>query len=116
MNNPTPVQLVLPPYLLDELELCVRAYEAYQEQPDGTPELAAQTAYEDYRNKAVHVVSMLMVEMRDLQLGSLGKVLKVAAQNRMARVSAAAANLQRERIGIDQCAASTLIIDKELGP
>jgi len=104
MNNPTPVQLVLPPYLLDELELCVRAYEAHQSQADGTPEQAAHGAYEDYRNKALNVVSILMVEMRDLQLGTLGEVLKVAAQNRVARVSAAAAAcLQQERIEGHEC-------------
>lgn len=89
MNNPTPVRLELPPYLLDELEFFVRAYEAYQAQPDGTPDQAAQAAYEDYRNKAVNVVSILMVELRDLPLGTLGGVLKVAAQNREARVAAA---------------------------
>jgi hypothetical protein len=93
---------------LDELELCVRAYEAYQAQPDGTPELAAQAAYEDYRNKAVNVVSILIVEMRDLHLGTLGEVLKVAAQNREARVSSAAANhLQQERTDGHECAAAT---------
>ena len=92
MNNPTPVRLALPPYLLDELEFCVRAHEAYQAQPAGTPEPEAQAAYQDYRNKAVNVVSILMVEMRDLQLGTLGEALEVAARNRAARVAAAAAS------------------------
>ncbi|MNP62394.1 hypothetical protein D3C76_1576680 [compost metagenome] len=92
MNNPTTVRLDFPPYVLDELEFCVRAYEAYQAQPAGTPELEAQAAYQDYRNKAVNVVSILMVEMRDLQLGTLGEALEVAARNRAARVAAAAAS------------------------
>lgn len=91
MNNPTTVRLDLPPYLLDELEFCVRAYEACQALPAGTPEAEAQIAFQDYWNKAVAVVSILMVEMRDLQLGTLGEALEVAARNRAARVATAAA-------------------------
>ncbi|WP_339535643.1 hypothetical protein [Pseudomonas hunanensis] len=92
MNNPTPVRFELPPYLLDELEFCVRAYEACQALPAGAPEAEAQIAFQDYWNKAVAVVSIMMVEMRGLPLGTLGEALEMAARNREARVAAAAAN------------------------
>lgn len=76
MNNPNTITVDLPPRLLDMLEVYVRAHTAAVTMPNGIEgRLALRAAEHKEQLAAERVLFNLMVEMRELGIGTLGEAL-----------------------------------------
>lgn len=77
MNNPTTITVDLPPRLLDLLEVYVRARTGAVTMPSGGIEgrLALRAAEHKEQLAADRALFNLMVEMRELGIGTLGEAL-----------------------------------------